>query len=181
MLATVPTFGMSCYETSNELEWGQAVVNPDGTITNNCRSSTGKTKARKSYTISGYRTNPPGDLMGSFCKSFLQDTKVQGSGLLRDGNTKIEWQPGGAGGRWVSVGAYSTKDSTAPKPGQTVARDRNIITQRGVKISIHALPQILLADDTGGRTKGYRLDLYGGLGQHACDNFTANPQTIAAC
>lgn len=158
----VPTFGMSCYIIASENDYW------------NGQSCTSTTIAGTTY--SGTTTNPP-NLTGTFCNAFLQQVRLQGSGqslggLLIQYNTRNS--------TWQVVNQIVGADGTPLVAGQTVARDRTIIPRGGVLVSLDGIGSGLLANDAGGKIKGYRLDLFNGFGQKACANF-ANPIVVGAC
>jgi 3D (Asp-Asp-Asp) domain-containing protein len=158
---SVPTFGMSCYYTTLESDWG--------TPPNRC----------KSVRISGIRykgsvTNPP-NLTGTFCSAFIAEVKLQGSGVLNNGSD-VQY-----GSSAVNVvGSINGADGTPVVAGQTVARDRSIISGTGVHVNVDQVGTGLLANDTGGAIKGYRLDFYKGAGKSVCSDYS-NIISVSAC
>jgi 3D (Asp-Asp-Asp) domain-containing protein len=159
----VPVFGMSCYYTALQSDWG---TQPD-----HC----------KSVTIHGTRyagaiTDPDG-YSGAFCSSFIAEVVLQGSGVLNDG-TDIQYDP--SSGLITSVTAIDGADGTPVVAGQTVARARSIIPGIGVHVDVDNVGTGLLANDTGGAIQGYRLDFYQGAGKRACAGFS-NPMGVADC
>ncbi len=141
----VPTFGMSCYYTALEWDWGAPP--------NSCQNvRIGSVQSAESH--------------GTYCSSFIAEVKLQGSAVLNSG-TKIQYTPGTRAIN--SVAQISTADGSAAVVGQTVARDRSIISGTGVHVDLDGIGSNLLANDTGGRIGGYRLDLYQGAGQARCN------------
>lgn len=66
--------------------------------------------------------------------------------------------------------------------GQTVARDLNIIPAGGVLLDLNGIGTGLLANDTGGKIQGYRIDRYMGSGVAACSGANAsNVVSIGGC
>lgn len=159
----VVTFGMSCYMVALEADYGT----PPGA----CRETT----------ISGVRhvgseTGLPG-LPGRYCRSFTANIRLQGTGRLTAGgfvnydvNTKT----------YRRVNKPTGADGTEVVAGRSVARDRKIIPGLGVLVDVDGIGRGLLANDTGGKILGYRLDLFRGAGNAACAGFP-NPIRIGAC
>jgi 3D (Asp-Asp-Asp) domain-containing protein len=159
----VPVFGMSCYYTALESDWG--------TPPNACR------KVRiHGTTYTGTVTDPNG-LTGTFCSSFIAEVKLQGSAVRNDG-TDIQYDPGTD--LITTVASITGADGTPVVAGQTVARARSIIPGRGVHVDVHGVGTSLLANDTGNAIQGYRLDFYQGAGEGVCANY-ANPMGVSAC
>ena len=150
------TFGMSCYLTALESDWGTS-PNSCGSVRYGPTTYSGTTDLAPP---SGH--NPP-YLSGTFCTAFLRKVKNVGSAVLTDGRT-IAWANQGN----YTVTPRSTADGTVPVAGQTVARDRAIIPGKGVKISLDGFGTDLKADDIGDLVKGYRIDFYAGVGNAAC-------------
>ena len=160
----VPTFGLSCYYTTMEQEWGSSP--------SNCGSIT-----IRGTRYSGTMTNPPGNLQGTYCTAFLQNVRLQGSGVLADAITKIHYLSGG----WSTTDKITGSDLTDVIPDQTVARDRSIIGGRSsVRVALDGLGSNLLANDVGGAIQDYRLDLYRGVGRGVCTGYP-NPIVVGAC
>ena len=159
----VPTFGMSCYYTTSEDEWGTP---PD-----NCRSV-----KIGGVTYSGTVKNPNG-LKGTYCKSFIAEIKLQGSAALSDG-TYVQYDPGT--GQITTRKKITGADGSAVVADKTVARDRAIIPTGGVHVDIDRIGDNLLANDTGGKIVGYRIDWYRGIGPTVCSNFQ-NIISVSAC
>lgn len=162
----VPTFGMSCYSTALESDYG---LPPNG-----CRA----------ITLFGTRysgaVNNPGSLTGTYCLAFVEDVILNlGSGVLDNGIAvqKVNGQIGP-----TPDGKIHTADTPVPVPFQTVARDRRIIPDKGVLIDLDQVGTGIHADDTGkkGYITGYRLDLYEGIGKSACAN-NDNIMAVGAC
>ena len=161
----VPTFGMSCYYTTTEQEWG--------TSPNEC----GSTRIY-GITYTGTYTDKP-NLPGSYCKAFLEQVRLQGSGVLADGTTKVKYDPDSH--TWDIVDQITGADLTAVVPNQTVARDRAIIGGRStVRVALDGIGTNITANDIGGKITGYRLDLYRGVGPGACASYS-NPILVGAC
>jgi hypothetical protein len=136
----------------------------------------------KGRVYSGVANPTPKNLTGTHCASFIKDVSVEGSGVLADGTTKIQYNP--ATGEFNAVPQIRAADNTPPVAGQTVARDRSIIPGKGVILSLDGLGSDLQANDTGGRISGYRLDYYGGIGKAVCtgsQNANNNPMVVGAC
>ena len=159
----VPTFGMSCYYTTTESEWGLPPAH--------C-----KTLRLNGVVYSGTVTNPAG-LTGVYCSSFIAEVKLQGSAYTND-NRKIQYDPSTKRIRVVSV--ITGADGTAVIAGKSLARDRKVIPKGGVLVSVDGIGSDLIANDTGGKIIKYRLDLYNGAGKGACSNFN-NIISVAAC
>ncbi len=157
----VADFGMSCYIIALESDYG--------TPPNACKSDT-------IYGIhySGTMNNPYG-LPGTYCSLFIGNVKLQGTAQLNDGQY-VHWN-----GKAISVITHVTgSDNTPLVAGQTVARDPAIIPAKVVLIDIDKIGIGLLANDSGGAIKKYRLDLFNGAGKAACASFT-NPICVSAC
>jgi 3D (Asp-Asp-Asp) domain-containing protein len=159
----VPVFGMSCYYTTLESDWGSP---PD-----RCR------RVRIKGTVySGTVTDPYG-YSGTFCSSFIAEVKLQGSGVT-NGGASIQYDP--ATNLITEVASITGADGTAVLADHTVARDRRVISGRGVLVDVHGIGTGLLANDTGNDIRGYRLDLYRGAGAGVCADYD-NPMGVAAC
>lgn len=162
-LNTLATFGMSCYMVALESDYGT----PPGA----CSATR---IGGVSYT--GALTNPNG-LTGSYCVSFIANVRLQGSGQLNTGGY-VNYSP--ATGLMSPVAAVTGADGTAVIAGGSVARDRAIIPGRGVLVDVDGVGAGLLANETGGAIRGYRLDLFNGAGRTACAGY-ANPHGVGAC
>jgi 3D (Asp-Asp-Asp) domain-containing protein len=160
---SVPTFGLSCYYTASEVDWG--------TPPKNCTSITIKPNHYK-----GTVTNPLG-FPGTYCSSFIAELKLQGSAYARDGRI-LQYDP--ARNKISVVTEIDGADNTPVVAGQTLARDPAVIPRGGVRVDLSRGGTGLLANDTGGKIVGYRIDLYRGSGASACSGFS-NIITIAAC
>jgi 3D (Asp-Asp-Asp) domain-containing protein len=158
----VPTFGMSCYDTTLQSDWG--------TAPNNCQSLT-INKVKYSGTV----TNPAGLPKGTYCSLFIAEAKLQGSAVLNSGQD-IQY----IGGKLVQVSTIATHDGTPPVANQTVARYLSIIPGKGVLMDLDQVGTGLLANDTGGDITGYRIDLYKGVGKAVCANYD-NIMAVGAC
>jgi len=129
--------------------------------------------------------NPtPPNLTGTHCALFLAEVRLQGSGVLADGTTKVQYKK--STGEFNVVPQILAADNTPPVAGQTLARDRSIIPGKGVTLSLDGLGSNLQANDTGAadRISGYRLDFYGGIGKAVCtgsQNANNNPIVVGAC
>lgn len=163
----VPTFGMSCYSTALESDYG---LPPNG-----CRPIT-LFRTRYSGTVIN-----PGSLKGMYCLSFVEDVILNlGSGILNNG-TAVQKVNGSIGP--TPDGKIHTADGPVPVPFQTVARDPAIIPRyAGVLMDLDQVGTGIAADDTGkkGYITGYRLDLYKGQGISACAH-NDNIMAVGAC
>lgn len=164
----VATFGLSCYRFSDENDFVSA-----SSPTLNCIG----------YRVSGTRysgvtTNPPGLPPGDYCTAFLADTRLQGSGITRNG-TKIQYVWRSDPWRYTVVTDLRTADGQLPIPGGSVARDPEIIGGRATT-TVKLERGDFIANDTGGAIKGYRLDIFGGTGLSACRRFP-NRLEVGAC
>lgn len=159
----IPTFGMSCYYTTLESDWG------DPTVQNGCQSV-----RIHGHTYSGTVTDPDG-YKGTYCASFIAEVTLQGSGVLNSGQD-IQYNAGTI----KNVKEIHSADGTPVVADQTLARDRSIIPAKGVKVSVDQVGNDLLANDTGGAIIGYRLDFYRGSGKAVCSGYT-NVMAIGAC
>ena len=158
----VATFGLSCYNSADESEWG--------TPKENCRSVT-----INGATYTGAVADPYG-LKGIYCAAFIAEVSLQGAGVTRDGR-KIQYDPSTS---LISVvKEIQGADGTPVVVGRTLARDRKVVP-RSVLVDIDGVGNSLVANDTGGAIKGYRIDLYKGAGEAVCANFT-NSISIASC
>jgi 3D (Asp-Asp-Asp) domain-containing protein len=159
----VPVFGTSCYYTALESDWGSPP--------NQCK------RVRIHGTVySGSVTDPYG-YPGTYCASFIAEVVLQGSAVTNAG-TDIQYDPSTNLIRQVS--AITGADGTAVVAGQTVARSKTIIPSHGVLVDVHNIANGMLANDTGGAIRGYRLDLYRGAGAAVCSGY-ANPMAVSAC
>lgn len=159
----IPVFGMSCYYTALESDWG--IVGP----------KTCKSLRLSGTTYSGTITNPYG-YPGTFCSSFIAEVKLQGSATTNAGD-EIQYDAGTI----KKVAAITGADGSAVVAGQTVARDRAIIPARNsVHVDADQVGNGLLANDTGGAIKSYRLDFYKGAGKGVCAGFS-NVMAVSAC
>jgi 3D (Asp-Asp-Asp) domain-containing protein len=160
----VPTFGMSCYNTTAESDWGSPP--------NNC-----SVFRWKGTVYSGTVTNP-GSLTGTYCEAFIADViRNAGSGVLNNG---IAVQKVNGNISQTPDGKIYTADGTVPIPFQTVARNRSIIPGKGVLIDLDQVGTGIHADDIGGDIVGYRLDLYKGVGKPVCAH-NDNVMAVGAC
>jgi 3D (Asp-Asp-Asp) domain-containing protein len=157
----VPVFGMSCYYTTLESDWG---TQPDHCLKVRIHGTT--------YT--GTVTDPYG-YAGTYCSSFIAEVVLQGSGVT-NGGTDIQYN----NGTIVAVTSINGADGTPVVAGQTVARSRSVIPGRGVLVDVDSVGTGLLANDTGGAIVGYRLDLYEGAGKGVCAGY-ANPMGVSDC
>lgn len=155
----VPTFGLSCYYTALQGDWGAP---------GSCRKVT-----INGVTYSGTAKDPYG-LAGTYCRSFMEIVKLNGSGQLNDGRF-IQYNAGAIG----VVPSINGADGTPVVANQTVARDRSIIPL-GRTVDIDDVGNGLTANDTGAAIAGYRIDLYRGAGRAVCNGYS-NPIQIAAC
>ena len=164
----VPTFGMSCYYTTTQQQWGAAP--------NSCLAVT-----IFGTQYSGYTANPTGLPVGNYCNSFLAEVTLQGSGQLSNG-TDVQYISGGypPSGTYRVVTVIDGADGSPVHAGQTVARDRSIIPTGGVHVDINGIGNGLLANDTGGAIVGYRIDYYNGAGPAACAAFS-NIMAVSGC
>ncbi len=162
-LNTLATFGMSCYMVALEADYGTPPAACSATRIGGV-----------SYT--GALIDPNG-LTGSYCASFIANVRLQGTGQLNAGGF-INYSP--ATGLMTPVPAVTGADGTAVIAGGSVARDRAIIPGRGVLVDVDGVGNGLLANDTGGAIRGYRLDLFNGAGRAACAGYT-NPHGVGAC
>jgi len=159
---SVPAFGLSCYYTTSEADWG--------TPPNAC----------KSVTIHGQRysgtVKDPSGLTGTYCSSFIAEVKLQGSAYTKDKRI-IQYNP--ANRKISVVKEIHGADGTPVEAGKTLARDRDVIP-KDVLVDIYRVGTGLKANDTGGAILGYRIDLYKGAGVGVCNNFN-NIISVAAC
>lgn len=160
---SIATFGMSCYMVALESDYGAA---PNSCLATRIRGAP----------ITGAVVNPNG-LTGTYCASFIENVKLQGTGQLNDA-TYINYNV--SRGVMIPVTSVNGADNTPVVAGATVARDRTIIPGRGVLVDLSAVGSGLLANDTGGAIRGYRLDLFNGAGRAACAGYS-NPVTIGVC
>jgi 3D (Asp-Asp-Asp) domain-containing protein len=125
---------------------------------------------------SGTTLNPP-NVTGTFCTAFLADARLQGSGVARDGR-KIKYNVNT--GQYYTVSQFTGSDGSLVVANQTVARDPAIIPTGGVHVDLQGLGDGLLANDTGSRITGYRIDLLRGQGHAVCDGWP-NPIVVGTC
>jgi 3D (Asp-Asp-Asp) domain-containing protein len=159
----VPLFGMSCYFTTLEADWG---IPPD---------ACGRVRIG-GVVYKGTVTDPYG-FAGTYCAAFIAEVKLQGSGVLNNG-TKIQYEPSTQ--QIHTTTKITGADGTEVVAGATVARDRTVIPKKGVHIAVNGVGASLLANDTGGAIVGYRLDLYNGAGKDVCAHYN-NRMRIGAC
>lgn len=159
----IAAFGMSCYMVALESDYG--------TPPNKCTST-----RINGVRYAGAVTNPNG-LTGTYCSSFIANVKLQGTGQLNSG-TYINYSP--ATQTMTAVATVTGADGTPVVAGQTVARDRAIIPGIGVRVDVDGVGTNLLANDTGGAIRGYRLDLFNGAGVAVCASYP-NPIAIGTC
>lgn len=161
-IAHIPTFGMSCYDTALQSDWGSPP--------NSCSQIT-----YLGTVYAGSVPNPFPGGTGSVCNSFQEEIKIQGEGQLNDG-TLIKW----ISPNFVKATSVTGHDGSALVAGQTVARSLSIIAGTGVHLAIDTIGTNVLANDTGGGITGYRLDLYNGAGDAKCSAFN-NKILVSAC
>jgi 3D (Asp-Asp-Asp) domain-containing protein len=162
------TFGLSCYITALESDYGDATQGSCSTVT------------IKGTVYSGFSTDPSGLPARQYCNSFLGMVKLNGSGVLKDNTTKIHYSSGSYPS-WVFqvVTTINGADNSPVVVGQTLARDRSIIP--GINNTHVQLPSgTYLANDIGGDVTGYRLDIYTGVGNANCTNYP-NPIVVGVC
>jgi 3D (Asp-Asp-Asp) domain-containing protein len=165
---SVATFGQSCYITALESDYGDPTQGTCSTVT------------IKGTVYSGSSTNPSGLPARQYCNSFLGMVKLNGSGVLKDNTTKIQYSSGSYP-NWVFrvVTAINGADNSPVVAGQTLARDRSIIP--GINNTHVQLPSgTYLANDIGSDVTGYRLDIYTGVGKANCTNYP-NPIVVGVC
>lgn len=104
---------------------------------------------------------------------------MQGSGVSRNG-TKLQWVRGNRP-NWVfqTVTEFRGADGVTPIANGSVARDRDIIGGRA-SITVTLESGSFVANDTGKRIVGYRLDIFGGADANACKNFK-NRIEVGSC
>ena len=156
-----PLFGMSCYITTLESDYG--------TEPSNCESLT-----YNGTVYSGTVTNP-GRLNGTFCRSFIEQATINGSGQTNSGD-QFQY----IRGVLQYVDQIETTDGTPPVAGQTLARDESLIPPDTYLVINGFGSSPLLANDTGGGINGFRIDQYEGAGEARCQNFN-NSERVATC
>jgi 3D (Asp-Asp-Asp) domain-containing protein len=162
------TFGQSCYFTALESDYGDATKGTCSSVT------------YYGTNYSGASTNPSGLPARQYCNSFLATVMVNGSGVLKDGMTDVQYSSGSYP-NWVFqvVTAIDGADGSPVVAGQTLSRDRSIIP--GINNTHVQLPGgTYLANDIGSKITGYRLDMYSGAGKAACTNYP-NPIVVGVC
>ncbi len=160
----VPTFGLSCYYTALQSDWG--------TAPNNC-----STLKYNGTLYSGSETNPNG-LTGTFCTSFIiQASLIQGNAALNSGQL-IQYNPDTQ--LFGVVSQVVGSDGSPVSAGKTLARDKTIIPGKGVLVDLDRIGTGILANDTGSAIVGYRFDMYEGTGQSVCSGYN-NIESIASC
>jgi 3D (Asp-Asp-Asp) domain-containing protein len=152
---------MSCYFTTLQSDWGEA---PD-----DCGSV--RIYGKK---YSGTVKNPPG-LKGTYCSAFLAEMRLQGSGVL-DSGQDLQY----IGGTYKKVSTIHGKDGSVVVANKTLARSKTIIPAKGVNLDVDQIGTSLLANDTGKKIVGYRLDYYRGIGESVCSGFS-NIMSVSAC
>ena len=162
------TFGLSCYVTALESDWGDATNGTCGSI------------SYRGINYSGSSTNPSGLPPRQYCNAFLATVMVNGSGVLKDTTTKIQYGSGSYP-NWVFtvVTVINGADGSPVVAGQTLARDRSIIP--GINNTHVQSPSgTYLANDIGSIITGYRLDMYQGAGNANCANYP-NSIVVGVC
>jgi 3D (Asp-Asp-Asp) domain-containing protein len=147
------SFGVTCYIVAVEADWYNSQ-------TQSCGSQTYYGRLYE-----GWWENPPGLPGRTLCSAFLGETRVNGSGLTRDG-TKIKWV---SGDTYAVVSQWTTAQGDIvdeTKANQIVARDTSIIPlgQPRVYLDLASIGSNILAGDIGGAIGSYRLDLFKGIG-----------------
>lgn len=157
-------FGLSCYKLALEND----NINENG----DCGSI-----RIAGITYDGNAVNPQGLPKGSYCNAFLADVRLQGSGTTV-GGLKVHYE-GGSYPNWIFsvVNSFTGSDNTPLIPFGSCARDKTIVP-RNTTVNLESYS--LEANDTGGAILGYRIDVFGGSGRQACNNFK-NIMSIGAC
>jgi len=171
----VATFGTSCYYTTLQTDWG--------TPPSSCLSTTipllGGTFQGVAGTVATSQEPIPVPSWlpaGSYCEAFLATFELQGNAQLANGTLWL-WSANNH-----QVSQLIGSDGTPVVAGQTVARDLNIIPAGGVLLDLNGIGTGLLANDTGGKIQGYRIDRYMGSGVAACSGANAsNVVSIGGC
>ena len=163
----VALFGLSCYDTITQQQWG--------TAPNACLSTTINVNGSPVTYSGAAPTSPPGLPNGNYCNAFLAQLQLNGSASLADG-TLVQYDPTSG---YTVVSAITAADGTPVQAGQTIARDRSIIPKGGVRVDINGVGTGLLANDIGNRIQGYRIDVYMGAGPGACNGTVPNSNIMA--
>ncbi len=178
--ASLPTatFGMSCYFTLKETDWGSATASPT-----TCKSVT-----YKGVTYSGTETAPfGGTLAGTHCKAFDLELGLSGAAQLATG-VKAKFTPNANGiiadGTVSTITVFTGVQGTTLTPGKSGARDMSIIPAyvSGITLYKTQLDQVgtLVMGDTGAGVSGYRIGVYKGIGASTCAGY-ANPIVVGGC
>ena len=157
----VPVFGMSCYDTTLESDWG--------TEPSSCQ-----TLKVNGVTYAGTVKNPDG-LTGTYCNAFIEEVALNGSGVT-DAGQELQ----NINGTVVPVSQIEAADGTPPVAGATVARDRSVVPRSTTLVVDGFGSAPLTANDTGGGIVGYRLDQYEGHGNGVCVGFR-NTIRVTTC
>jgi hypothetical protein len=167
----IPTFGVSCYNSALESDWGG-----HGT---DCRGT-------EILGVNYAGTTPPNPpdvrlvgVTGPFCSAFLATLRLNGSGKLIDG-TLVQHDNGIV----RRVDQFKTADNAIPIMDRTIARDRKIMPKTAPPVNVIlkgiANDNSLEATDTGGAILNNRIDLYRGIGRAVCAGWP-NPMAIGLC
>ncbi len=178
--ATIPTatFGMSCYFTLKETDWGSATASP----------ATCKSVTYKGVTYSGTETNPfGGTLPGTHCKAFDLELGLSGAAQLATG-TKVKFTPNANGviadGTVSTITVFTGAQGTTLTAGKSGARDLSIIPAyvSGTTFYKTQLDQVgtLTMDDTGAALSEYRIGAYEGIGAATCSGYS-NRIVVGGC
>ncbi len=184
---SVATFGLSCYNSALESEWGSP---PSSCLSTTINGVTYSDLADP---------DPPKGLQGTYCNAFIQTVKLNGSGYLNTPQAKGQVVKYLGGDTYEVLPVLTASDGTPPVGGITLARDRNyfgtpnsdtckpsgygiIPTKNNVTLTLDGVANIRLANDTGACNYifGYRLDLYQGSGKSVCQNYS-NPIVVGVC
>ena len=164
----VAAYGVSAYIIADEADSMKA----DGT----CGSIT-----ISGITYTGSITNPNG-LTGTFCRAFLRNVILQGSGRASDGTTYIQYVSGGVNpdnATFRVVTEIRGACNTAVVADQTVTRDPAFMAC-GTLIDLDGIGAGLIANDSGQAIRGWRIDLFKGFGRAAAAGWS-NPVVIGTC
>lgn len=131
-------------------------------------------------TYSGQITDPSG-ITGTFCRAFLRNVTLNGTGRALDGRL-IKYVSGGANpdnATFTVVPDVRGSCNTPVVAGGTVARDPAIIPCGGI-IDLQGVGAGLIANDVGPAIQGWRIDYFAGFGRAAVAGWV-NRVVMGAC
>jgi len=108
---------------------------------------------------------------GSYCKVFLRNVELQGSGMFSNG-TPVDYVKGSGNfpnWKFTSGKPITAADNKAPTVNSTVAGNPLIPFETNIEIQLTNKPTTThVVQDRGGGIESYRLDIYMGIGKSVC-------------